>query len=52
DGVVRPEAPDSGVQSMRPQDAAAAAGAGANGARAVRVDQTPSRFSALGGGCC
>ncbi|KAJ1798994.1 Ras- protein Rab-14 [Coemansia sp. RSA 2598] len=55
DGVVNPSSPDSGVQSMRPQDAASAAssGGGSGAARAVRVNPNQSsRFSGLGGGCC
>ncbi|KAJ1941198.1 Golgi to endosome transport [Kickxella alabastrina] len=57
DGVVRPSEPDSGVQSMRPQDIVAAAGGSANraqkpaGSRAVRVGEH-GRAGQMGGGCC
>ncbi|KAJ1888383.1 Golgi to endosome transport [Kickxella alabastrina] len=57
DGAVRPSEPDSGVQSMRPQDVVAAAGGSANraqkpaGSRAVRVGEQ-GRAGQLGGGCC
>ncbi|KAJ1889648.1 Golgi to endosome transport [Kickxella alabastrina] len=57
DGVVRPSEPDSGVQSMRPQDIVAAAGGAANraqkpaGSRAVRVGEH-GRAGQMGGGCC
>ncbi|KAJ2766524.1 Golgi to endosome transport [Coemansia linderi] len=56
DGIVDPMAPDSGVQSKKPQDALAAASAVAvakNNPRAVQVNsEASSRFSFGMGGCC
>ncbi|KAJ2747489.1 Golgi to endosome transport [Coemansia sp. BCRC 34301] len=58
DGVVDPMAPDSGVQSKKPQDALAAAASTSssvakNNPRAVQVNSSgSSRFSFGTGGCC
>ncbi|KAJ2491770.1 Golgi to endosome transport [Coemansia sp. RSA 2050] len=56
DGIVDPMAPDSGVQSKKPQDALAAASSvpvAKNNPRAVQVNsEGSSRFSFGTGGCC
>ncbi|KAJ2721135.1 Golgi to endosome transport [Coemansia sp. Benny D115] len=51
DGVVKPTSPDSGVQSMRPQDNSASNN-NAGGSRAIRLNGDQSRFSVLGAGSC